>query len=298
MKKLIAIFPILMILSLFSAYAELNCGFEGLSNNGYLTVMSVINVSFSSGAGGTTDDTFSLIINASSVTTQNSSSLTLFIVNQSNSTAASIVASRNKINVSVPTFSNLILQEGNDYVLTASVENSTDRVACNSTRTGITIDRVPTTAPTAITFSNPIDNAETITSTINRSNANRCFIRFGSPQAARTAMTLSGSTCTYTASFNNPPNSDYQTYFEADDRTNSTLSALQFVTISSVKSDGGGLFGGTAVLTNNQGGVQSALGGNTNPFAPKSNFQDWINNNPLIVVLLIGAGLYYFSNKK
>lgn len=167
-----------------------------------------------------------------------------------------------------------------------------DGVALGATT--VTIDQTNPTAPTAITFSNPVEDGETITATINRDDSNRCFIRFGGNTVPRLAMTLSGSTCTYTVTRNNPPNSDYQAYVSADDAgtDSEAISSVQSITISAVKSDGGGLFGAGAQITfPNDNSVQSALGVSNNPFAPK-------NDKKTIAIVLIIILVLYLRNKK
>ena len=152
--------------------------------------------------------------------------------------------------------------------------------------TTVIVDQNNPVAPTAVTFSNPVEADETITATIDRDNANRCFIRFGSQGAPRNAMTLSGTTCTFTVTANNPPNSAYQAFVTADDNgaDAEALSTAQNIEITATKNDGGGLFGAGATLTMpKDNSIQSALGLSKNPFSPKQ------KQNALLIVIVIIA---------
>ena len=105
-------------------------------------------------------------------------------------------------------------------------------------------------------------------------------------------MTLSGSTCTFTVGKNDPPNSAYQTYFEASDRSNTTLSAIQYVEINAVKSDGGGILSGDIIIYDENGNpIQSSIGSSGNPFAPKK------DNTWLLIGIAVGA-YFLLSGKK
>ncbi len=277
MKKIISILLMFLMSLLLANFA--NAAFScNVSSQQSINEGTNISIAVSTGMGTAY---YGEIYMYSAGQTQNTSTTTL-IANVTNSTLSTL-------NFTMPSFDALILQDGSDYTVGVIVWNGTDTTKGQSdaNRTGCTnissrtLDRTKPSVPTSIVFTNPLKDTNTITATINRSAANRCFVRFGGPSVERRAMTLSGSTCTFTVGQNNPPNSDYQAYVEADDRTNATLSVIQYITIRAVQSDGGGLFGGTLVTTQDQNG-QSALGGSSNPFAPKKN-----NTQTIIIIAII-----------
>lgn len=287
MKKLIWIIPFILLFSLFSVYA-INCAFVSPANNEILRAGSIINITYSNGGLATTDEIVTLIVNASSPSTRNSSALTRLIVNQTNITITGTTLST--INVSLPVQSSDWVEDSNDYTLVASVENATARVACNATRTGIILDRtVPSTA-TGITYTSPVGNTQTITATINAINSNRCYIRFGgNPLITMVRSGTNNSVCTYTAArgTNSPADGDYQFIIRADDRSNVTDSAIQSVTIKA-NQNGDGSYLSNAIANVPSG--QSILGGSSNPFAPK--------DNKIVVILVLLGVFLYFKNKK
>lgn len=282
MKKSFLILAMLIISLSFAVYAMDTPVINKPATGGSLGNNSPINITF--GTGGDVDY---CVVYAKSANTRN----TTFskVVNITNSTATD--SNSGHLNASYS--DSFRLDEGNNFHFGAVCYNNSDLNTSTSNSTGVLIDLFKTTAPTGITFSNPIADGGTITATINLDNAHRCFVRFGGTSVPRKTMTLSGSTCTFTVGKNNPPNSDYQTFIEADDETNSTLSTQQNVIIRAVASDGGGLFSGATLQVDNQANGQSAIGGNAqNPFAPKKD-----DKIILLVVVLAGAFLY-FKNKK
>ena len=177
-----------------------------------------------------------------------------------------------------------ILEDARDYTATATCWNSST-IPFTATASNLLVDRGTPSPATAVTFTNPIATDGTITATVIGANTTACFIRFGGTSVERRAMTLSGSTCTFTVGMNSPPNSDYQTFIEASDGTNTSLSTAQNVIIRAVTSDGGGLFGGTLVTTSGQ-----SVGGN--PFLPKKN--DKLGLGFVLIII----GYLYYKNKK
>ena len=271
MKKilLIAVLLVLILVSSPHVYA-MSCGFENPTTltGGTIGNQTVLNASFADANGTAIRIAFFLTSAAQSRNTTASAAQ-----NVSNLSGAALMAPRS-VNVSFPDAA--VFDEAPDYTLSCSCYNSTDTQACNATRTGITLDRKSPNQPTGITFTNPLKDGNTITATIDRDNANSCFVRFGSVNAPRKSMTLSGSTCTFTARRNNPPNSDYPSFIESSDGTNGTLSAMLNIIIRATQSDGGGLFGGTVVMPEKKQGSQSIVGGqNQNPFAPKKKNDGW-----------------------
>lgn len=293
MKKLTLILPFILILSMFSAYA-LDCGFASPSpaSAGSLGNLSVLNMTYSN--AGTTEANIYFVAYLTSPSTRNATAATQGkIFNVSNNTAP-VVMSVNAINNTYP--NSAIIEDSSDYTLSCECVNSTAVTACNATRTSILSDRTFPSAPTSITFSNPVKAGDTITATIDRTLANRCFVAFGNVNA-RSAMTLSGSTCTFTVQSNSPPNSDYAAYLIADDRTNSTLSASQNIIIRGTVSDGGGVYDGQAILNQGQANSgQSILGGSSNPFAPKPTGLAAIP--PIGWLLIIIAGFFVAKDQK
>ena|SRR3990167_6321145 len=279
MKKTILISLLVFLLSLFFVYAdELTCTLLAPTTGSSVGNLSVFNLSF---AGGTNNATVTGYFNASSASTRNSSAGTL-LWSLANLTA--IHTLNGSINITIN--KSMIFEDSDDVVVEAAVETSVGRVDCGSTATGVLVDRTMPAPPTGITYTNPLVVDNTITATINRELANQCFIRFGSSNAPRKAMALSSSTCTFTVARDNPPNSDYQTFISASDRTNETLSTVQNVVIRAVTSDGGGVLGGTLVKTPSGVSAQSVF--------PTL---DAKNKQVLAIVLLLLAFLY-FKNKK
>ena len=237
MKKLFLILPLFLLSLFFVNAAGIDCNLSVPSTLGNL---SVFNVTYNASI---TTHNVSAFVEGRSATTRNSSFS--FIANNTNTS--------NRFHVNVTLQNEVIAEDSDDWEFRATcylnASGSETSVTTSSTISNRLLDRHKPAPPTAITFTNPLEVDNTITATINRNLANRCFIRFGSPSTPRNAMTLSGSTCTFTVGRDNPINSDYQTFIEADDRTNSTLSNVQSVTIRAVSSDGGGLFGGGTITT-------------------------------------------------
>lgn len=297
MKKLIFIIPFIFLLSLFSASA-INCAFITPAANGAtLQAGSIINITFSNGGLATTDEIISLIINASSPSTRNSSALTRIIANQSNLTGAVLMAS-SSINLSLPVQSFDWIEDSNDYTLTASVENSTARVDCNATRTSVILDRTTPSIATGITYTSPVRDTNTITATINAVNSNRCYIKFGgNPLTLMTRSGTNNSLCTYTAArgTNNPADGDYPFIIKADDRSNSTDTSIRYVTIDADQSgDSGYLSNAVVQVVQTSDGRQSILGGGqANPFLPKKK-----NNDNMIILMVVVFLAFLYLRKK
>lgn len=295
MKKSILLLTILVLAFAMLSFSvnAISCGFVNPASNGQIRNNANMTVTIASGGISETD--IAVYINASSATSLNSTNSLLD--NASNNTGTGMI---DLINI---TFGNsIILRDANDYTFRCACQNSTETVACNSTSTGVLVDRTVPSAATAVTFSNPVESGETITATITRTNTNSCFIRFGSPNAPRLTMTLSGSTCTFTPTSNNPSDSAYQAYVEASDSLNTTQTTSQNIEIDIVKSDGGGLFGaGAQIQVPANQGLQGALGGSTNPFAPQGKLQQGLNNifsNPIAVIIIIILVVIIFNKKK
>ena len=289
-KKLLFVVYLALLFGIMniSANAALTCGFQAPSASGSsLGNLSLINVSYSdSGATTPTRASYTVSVNISSPSTRNSSSVSSIfdIANTTGGTMAALFS----VNSSFP--NSIIVEDSTDYTLACSCRNNTDAVNCNATLTSTLVDRTSPSPPTAITFTNPLQDGNTITATIDRTLANRCWILFGGAGVPRRAMTLSGSTCTFTVAKDTPPNSDYQTFVQADDRTNTTNSAVQSITIRGTPSGGGGLYGANIEIDNSQG--QSVIGGQSNPFAPKK------NNDVFVWAVLAFVAFLLFKGKK
>jgi len=190
---------------------------------------------------------------------------------------------------------------GSSYVLDDTALGSVTAVATGLdgsnglalSATTVTIDQTDPSAPTSITYTNPVDDGDTLTSTIDRDNANRCWVKFGGNP--KVAMTLSGSTCTYTVTNGIPVNSIYETVFSADDGTDAEAVAA-IVTVQITATPNGGLVigGGEAVISVDADGnpTNSAIGFNSNPFNPKQ------KQNNALVVAIVGAFVLYMVFKK
>ena len=280
MKKILILLPLIFILSMFYAYG-LACGFNNPTPASSSTIgnNTMLNASYSN--AGTTDPTISIEFSLQSSSLSRNTSLSM-IANISNNTAVFGLAS---INTSFP--NSVIMDDAGDYTLSCACYNSTGssgaKVACNSTRTSMTLDRTVPDLPSAITFTNPLVADDTITATINRGLANSCYVRFGGIGDINRVMTLSGSTCTFTVGIDSPPNSDYNGFIVASDGLNSTLSSIQSITIRARKSDGGGLLGGAVIMDG-----QAAQ----SPFIPKTNDKAMLG-----LAILILAFMYFRSKK-
>ena len=290
MKKLM-ILPLLILvlvlgtIQVFAVEAEGSCGFTTQMTTGMtLTNNSLINVSFANLNGSTINISVSLI----SASTRNNSITVGIITNLTNHTRSSINMTLNN---------SFAFDDSNDYTLNCQCRSNNTVYSCNSTRT-ITLDRTRPATPSAITFTNPVKDTNTITATINLELANQCFIKFG---GNKIAMTRSGSTCTYTAArgTNSPADGDYQMSIIADDRTNETASADQSVTIdANPNGDGGWLGGGLQYTSSDNQGIQGALGGgSSNPFAAK---QTGLKSIPPLgwVIIAIVAVMLFGGKKK
>jgi len=274
----------MFLLSLFYVNASIDCNLTVPTSIGNL---SVLNATFNTSADGSTGNV-SVFFEGRSASVRNSSfSFVANITNTSN---------LRHVNLTLP--NSAILEDSDDWEFRATcyanASSSTitiaENVATSSTITGRLLDRTDPSSPTSITFTNPVKVDDTITATITRDTANRCYIRFGSSNAPRKAMTLSGSTCTYTVSRENPPNGAYAVFIEADDRTNSTPTNQQNVEILSATSDGGGILSGAQIQLPQSTGIQGAFGASTNPFLAKAN--NMLSSNPIVVILVLGLLIY------
>lgn len=282
-RNILLLFALLVVLLVPSAFADdITCAIVSPSSSSTIGATTVFNVSL---AGGTGNASVTVDWNASSSVSRNTSTLSLFM-SQANLTGAALMAN-GSINRTLP--SDPAIDDTNGYTITASVKGTGGQTQCTGTLTSMTFDLSDPSAPTGITFSNPVEDAETITATINRANANRCWVKFGGNP--KQAMTLSGSTCTYIVRADAPANSDYQVVFSADDRVDSeAAAATQFMTVRAKKSDGGGIYSGAQVVVNEPTGVQAVLGQNSNPFAPKDNTMTW-------VIVAVVVYLVFFRKK-
>lgn len=184
-----------------------------------------------------------------------------------------------------------VLEDASDYSWRAICYNSSDAEATGSSATSaivtsVIVDRTTPTAPSSVTFSNPVESGETITATVVGAETTNCYIRFGSQNTPRYVMSLSGNTCTYTVTGDNPPDSSYSAFVEASDGKDNTFSSAQNIEIDAVKSDGGGVLSGAQV---------TLTGGSSNPLSPRSRLRDLLSNPIVIVVVLAGAGLYFYN---
>lgn len=281
MRKIIIFMVLLALLMAFGVQAQASITLVTTTwNSGTL-----INFSVKTANDGSLVNISNLAVFASSSSTRNSTSFLVY--NISNTTATN--GDLGYLNFTLGPNIHSQLENAIDFTVTTKTTGVGDSDAVTSTTSNVFIVANTVAAPTSITFSNPIEDTNTITATIVRANANQCYIRFGSPSAPRTSMTLSGTTCTYTASRDNPPNGAYQSYFEAFDGNTAVLSAMQNVEINIVKSDGGSLFYGTQLKL-------PQTGDSSNPFAPQSKLKTLLSNPIVIIaIVLIGIGLY---NKK
>ena len=242
MKKIITILLFMMVLGMFSAYAAIDCN---LTVPNPIGNRSQINASYNASVGSVG---YSVAFFASSSSTRNSTALPF----------ANATNTSRRVTTNLTFGNNIILEDSNDYSIYAiCYHNSTGAGGApeftqSTTTTGVTIDRTDPSAPSAITFLNPVKNGETITATIDRETANRCFIQFGGPNVEKLPMALSGSTCTFTAAPNNPPNSAYDAFLVADDRTNSTTSSMNNIIIQAATNNGG--FSGSIEIPGGQSG--------------------------------------------
>jgi len=287
MKKILLIFPLVFLFSLFFVHATISCN---------LTVPTVVNsgtalnVSYNI-SGAQSDVNVSVFIEARSASTRNSSYS--FVANVTNTSNL-----RHTNFTFTTSLTTLIIEDSNDYDFRATcylnqsgvstIGGTADTVTTSSTLSDRTIDRTTPTVPASITYTNPVQRANTITSTINLNNTNRCWIRFGSSNVERRTMAISGSgdlrTCTFTVGRNSPPNSDYASYLSADDRSNETLSTSRNIVIRGTTSDGGGLLGDTIVTQ-------------TDGFEKQSPFSK-VDNKSIAVILVLILLFLYFKNKK
>jgi len=279
------IIGLLMILSVLSVSAS-----PALTLNTVTwTEGAVINISTKSVNDGSQVNMSYITLRFSASNTRNSTSMNL--INITNSSATNFDLGYANFTI---TLAQHLLDDTNLGSVTgvSTGVGAADAVALAATT--VTVDLSNPTAPTAVTFSNPVEADETITATINRQDSNRCFVRFGGVGAPRQAMTLSGTTCTFTVTANNPPNSAYHAFVTADDAGSDSeaLSAVQNIEITATKNDGGGLFGaGASIVMPNDNSVQSALGLSSNPFAPKQ------KQNAVVIVIIIIA-IIISKNKK
>jgi len=278
-KVLLMIFMSLFLVGIVHAEGvALTCAIVEPDSRDTVTSNTPLNVSF---VGGEGNSTWAVSFTFISPSTANSTvgNLRAPVVNLT----GALLMANGSINMSFG--SDIILEDASDYTVTASVNGT----ACSGTATNVIVDRTTPTAPSSITFSNPVEDGETITATVTGSQTTACYIRFGSPYTPRYTMTLSGSTCTFTPTRDNPPNGVYDAYFEAIDGKDSALSSKQNIEINVVKSDGGGLLGGAQ--------ISIPSGQTNNPLSPQGGFGDLLKN-PIVILIGIGLIIYVVSNKK
>ena len=268
-KVVIFLMSLFMLIALALGVNASSCSFATPANNGYLTFGSLLN--FTIDDLGTTVGVVVIHINASSASTANSSSFEILaFTNETKATNMPIGSMNVSINGTLGAF---ILEPSDNYVLTAWMENvtgSSGAIACNATRTEITIDRgdVPS-APTSTTPTASSDNTTSqnivFNANVNGANTTGCTLRFigtsSNPGQSVYAMTHSGSTCTLT--INNVARSSYTYFMRASDGTNTSDSANTIFTVS----QGTSQVGKRAYIISQQGGqeptkegVERALG--------------------------------------
>jgi len=239
----------LLAIALSANAVDFSCGFQTPANDGYLTTRGLINVSF---AQANSHETVQINVTASSASTANSSSSLIFsLTNTTLNSGAPLF-----VNGSLNPITSLVLEPSNDYILNCACSNGTTTVACNSTRTGITIDRgdVPS-APTSPSPSGE-QTADDISfsADVNAANSTGCTLHFKdkNPGNLVYAMTHSASTCTLT--INNIPQGTYTYQVRATDGSNvsglSTETTFNIETRTSARKKAfiatGGSVGGTA----------------------------------------------------
>ena len=292
MNKKLLLIPLFFIFSLFFVNAGIDCNLS-IPNTNRIGNNTILNITFNVSADGSTGN-MTVDVQAQSASTRNSTYANIDLNGTGNTSQL------RHFNI---TFRNaIVLEDSNDYSFRAfCYMNNTQAFGTNeyggvsSAVADVLVDRHRPAPVAAITFTNPVKTDNTITATLNRELANRCWIRFGGPLVPRRAMTLSGSTCTFTVGRDNPPNSDYPAFIESDDRTNVTLSTQQSITILGSTSDGGGILSGATIeIPQSKGGQSILKGQQSNPFAPKKQDKDnW-------VIWAVGAFLVflYFKGKK
>ena len=197
-KMVLSPASLVMLIALALGSYAIDCGFETPSNSGTLNERTLINVSFSN-AGNVAQ--LSVIINATSASTANSSISTILITNISNS---SVNAGGRSINGSMPLSANLNIEDADDYILTASIENATARTTCNSTRTGIVLDReVPQIPVTLSPTGRLTSRSQTIQAVVIGENTTSCRLTFigSNPGQKEYTMTHTGNNCSQTFSY-------------------------------------------------------------------------------------------------
>lgn len=239
-KLVISIFSTLIILIVLALSGNaLSCGFQNptTASNGVLNSGGIINVSFGNTGGiASTRDAIRVYVNISSSFTANSSTSTTigFNINSTNGTQ-----NKDSVNISLDTISNVILEDGQSYTLNCYCENRTtsdtvgaNSIACNSTRTGIYVDRTIPQSPTGVTPSGELTSAEqTVSATINGANTTGCIVEFKdkNPGNSRYAMVHSVNSCSL--AFTGIPAGVYRYAVIADDGLNTTESAESTMTI-------------------------------------------------------------------
>lgn len=292
MKK-IMLMPIFVFLALlfssFSVYA-LSCGFQNptTASGGIFDLGDIVNISFGNTGGiASTRDAIRIYVNISSSFTANSSTSTTigFNINSTNGTQ-----NKDSVNISLDNIGNVILEDGQSYTLNCYCENRTTSdtvgagsVACNSTRTGVRIDRTVPQIPTSLTTAERLDG-DAITATVNGANTTKCTISFGLG-GIRSAMTHSGNTCTYTIAPNSPSDGVYQYQVFASDDLNETASAVTSIEIDALGNP-------SRRSPSNLGLQQSPITTTTNR---NVNFQQIIKILLVVVVvdLIFGMGLIF-----
>ncbi len=176
--------------------------------------------------GGAADgDIDSVVIRLSSTLTANSSSSIL--LNRTNSTAENF---NTKTNLNETFGMNFSVEDATNYAVTAIL--SFNGSETSSASTTVIVDRTAPATPTTLT-TGTINNAGTISATVQGANVTTCTISFGLG-GIRSPMTHSGNTCTFTVGLNNPSDGTYQYNVVASDGINSSTSATTEITIDAV----------------------------------------------------------------
>lgn len=230
-KVVLSLASLIMLIALaLNSYAGMTCGYQTPANSGYLTNSNILNVSFEpnplDATNGEPNIRVAFILTSSA--TANSSASSGLIKNQSNNTG---VMGNLAVNITLGSPSgtnNTILEEG-IYVADCVCYNSTNAVSCNSTRTGIVVDRsgVPSVPITIQPTGRQTSRTQTIQTVVIGANTTGCTLTFAgsNPGSVQYAMTHSGNNCSQ--SFSNLGATTFRYTIRASDGTNSSAETAE-----------------------------------------------------------------------
>lgn len=185
-------------------------------------------------------------------------------------------------------FNSFMLEDGNDYTFNATVFNGTDYILVSNLN--IVVDN---TLPDAPTISSPAryttvssTGTQTFTCAVNNTETTSCTYKIGrsgfNNDLTSTTGTYATNTCTFTKAFSSTAdNGEWYWQCTASDGSNTTVSSADGLLVMAMPGSGGGY---TPTIGEGILGITEEEGISTGAI--------------IVVILLIGIGIYWYIGKK